>query len=144
MRLIDEFESADEQNVKTFNEIFRFTPIFTVPDHVPVEIHEPATGDLRWVKIGDTFTRINLALSNNSKVPAPEFKRPPVRTKKRVEFIHPYKNCSKCKEYLHFDNFSKHKNSSGGVRAQCRKCCADQVRSILKQRKKNELHNTAE
>ena len=38
MRLIDEFESADEQNVGTFNKIFKFTPIFSVPDYTPVEI----------------------------------------------------------------------------------------------------------
>jgi hypothetical protein len=140
MRLIDEFESADEQNVGTFNKIFKFTPIFSVPDYTPVEIHEPATGDLRWVKIGDDFTRINLALSNNAKDSPPNVARP----KRRVEFVQPYKNCSKCKEYLHFDNFTKHKNSSGGVRASCKKCCAKQVKRIIKQRNNNELHHTAE
>lgn len=147
MRLIDEFESADEQNVKTFNEVFRFTPIFTVPDDVPVQICEPTSGDLRWVKIGEDFTRINLALSNNSKDAPPKYERPslkPPRGRKRVEFIQPYKTCTKCKEYMHFDKFSKHKNSLGGVRAQCKKCCSIQVRQIEKQRIKNELHNTAE
>lgn len=135
MRLIDVFESSEERNVKTFNEIFKFTPIFTVPDDTPVEIHDPAEGDTRWVKVGEDFTRINLALSNNSKQTPPNLTRPPVKTlrpKKRIEFIQPYKTCSKCEQYLHFDNFSKHRPSSGGVRAQCKKCCSEQVKNITK------------
>lgn len=134
MKLIDEFECADTQDVKTFNDIFRLTPIYTVPENTPVKICEPASGDLRWVKIGEDFTRLNLALSNNSKdlpsLPLARIKR----GRKKEDLLQPYKTCSKCKELLHFDKFSKHKNSKGGVRAQCKKCCAIQVRQIVNRR----------
>lgn len=141
MRLIDEFESADEQNVGTFNKLFRFTPILTMPDETPIEIHEPAPKDLRWVKVGDEFIRMNLALSNNSKDTPPPIIRKLI--KKRNGYILPYKVCTKCKTNLHFENFSKHKNSRGGVRSACKKCRALETQLRAK-RKKNELHNIAE
>ena len=143
MRLIDLFESADEQNVKTFNNIFKATPI-CMPDHIKVEIHDPANADTRWVKVGDNFTRVNLTLSDTKNTATPRVKLP----KRRVEYLEPYKNCSQCKEYLHFDNFTRHAKSSGGVRSYCKKCQNTNVQNRKKLLKKmesnNELHNSAE
>jgi hypothetical protein len=120
MKLIQEFENVPEQNVKTFNTIFRSTPLLGLDLNLPVEIGEPCQADERVIKVGeDTFS---LCLIQRKS-----FKKIGRRNKKLSMSV---KECSNCKKEKSVLEFYAHKKSKGGYRAQCKECTIKQVIKI--------------
>lgn len=125
MKLINEFENMPEQNVKTFNEIFKSTPILHVDENLPVEIGEPVAGDERRIKVGEEIISLCLIQRRYPRKVIP-------RTYKVVAFSE--KECRRCKIVKPFREFNPHRTSKGGVRSDCKKCC---VKAVLDYRRRN-------
>ncbi len=123
MELINKFENQTDQTVKTFNEIFKSTPILDVDESLPVEIGEVCAGDERLLRVGDLQIRLCLI---QRKHPS---KAPP-RVYKVVAFDK--KSCNKCKIVKHFSEFYLHRASKGGVRADCKQCCLKKISAYAK------------
>lgn len=135
MKLIEDFENEDIQNVATFNRIFKSTPIIDVPDDLEVQIMEPANADRRWIKIGEEFIRLNLTQTSDAKGTRKTCKEVPHVTSKP---------CTSCLMIKPIDEFFAHAKSRGGRRAACKGCYLVKVKQwkINKQQKEsNELHN---
>jgi hypothetical protein len=128
MNLIEVFENMPKQDVKTFNKIFKSTPI-EVGNNPEVEILELNAADERRIKVGNEFIKLCLKQRNVN------VKRV-IKNYKIVSFKS--KACSKCKIIKEFSEFSPHRTSKGGVRSACKKCCVKQVNK-WKQNNKNKL-----
>lgn len=66
MNLISKFENMPEQTVKTFNKLFKSTPIVGFNSNDEVRIGEVSTGNERKVYIGESVLSIDL--TQNKKV----------------------------------------------------------------------------
>jgi len=60
MNLIEKFENMPFQDVKTFNSIFKNSPITDFPFDLEVEIGHLTTDNQRKVKVGETILFLNL------------------------------------------------------------------------------------
>lgn len=60
MNLIEKFENMPFQDVKTFNNIFKNSPITDFPFDLEVEIGHLTTDNQRKVKVGETIIFLNL------------------------------------------------------------------------------------
>ena len=60
MNLIEKFENMPFQDVKTFNSIFKNSPITDFPFDLEVEIGHLTTDNQRKVKVGETIIFLNL------------------------------------------------------------------------------------
>lgn len=129
MSLIQQFENAKKQDVKTFNSIFKSTPIEAQKDLL-VEIGDLVGSDERRIKVGEDYIKLCLIQRKNPK-------RPITKNYKIVAFTK--KACSKCKIVLPFEAFSAHKTSKGGVRSACKKCCVKEVNAWKKKVKQRLL-----
>ena len=118
MKGIEEFYNSVNQDVKTFNQIFKFTPILELDDSLEVEILEPLSANRRLIKVGDKFIKLNIIQPKHGRS---------ISKQSKQAVILEYKTCSKCNKYLPLDAFSPHKKSKGGCRSACKKCCVKAV-----------------
>ena len=125
MKLISKFENMPEQTVKTFNQVFKSTPLLNVDESLEVEIGEPVAGDERRIRVGEEIISLCLVQRRYPRKVIP-------RTYKVVAFSE--KECRKCKIVKPFSEFNPHRTSKGGVRSDCKKCC---VKAVLDYRRRN-------
>lgn len=137
MKLIEDFENEDIQNVATFNAIFKSTPIVGAPLDFEVQIMEPANADRRWIKVGEEFIRLNLTQKADAKG----------TRQSCTEVLHiTEKACTSCEVVKAMKDFTPHAKSRGGRRSYCKLCCNKESKRrqlIRKQKESNELHNLA-
>jgi len=127
MDLIVQFQNLDIQNVKTFNEIFKYSPILEFNDSLEVEILELTTADRRVIKVGNDIIKMSLK----------QAKRGGISKDCKNAVITDRKPCSKCFKVLFLDKFSPHKKSKYGRRSACKDCCVKIVTAC--KLKKNEI-----
>jgi hypothetical protein len=130
MKRIEEFHNSANQDVKTFNQIFKFTPILEFDDSLEVEILEPVNADRRLIKVGDKFIKLSLI--------QPKYGRSISKDSRQAIFLE-HKVCTKCNRYLPLEAFSPHKKSKGGCRAACKKCCVKIVTACNLKKKQTKL-----
>lgn len=127
MDLILQFQNLDIQNVKTFNEIFKYSPILELDDLLEVEICDLTTADRRIIKVGDKVIKMSLK----------QTKRGGISKDCKNAIVTDRKPCSKCFKVLFLDQFSPHKKSKYGRRSACKDCCVKIVTAC--KLKKNEI-----
>jgi hypothetical protein len=132
MSLIEKFENEARQDVKTFNSIFKSTPI-DAEGSLSVEICELVGSDERRIKVGNDTVNMCLIQRKRPKTPI---------TKNYRIVAFSKKTCSKCKKTLPFEAFSPHKTSKGGVRSACKKCCVKEVNAWKQKVKQRLLEKT--
>lgn len=135
MKLIEEFENGDIQNVAAFNAIFKSTPILDVPDDVEVQIMEPANADRRWIKVGEEFIRLHLTQTGDDRS---------VKKSCKEALTIRQKPCTSCLLMKPIEDFTAHAKSRGGRRSACKACYNVKCKNwklINKQKESNELHN---
>jgi hypothetical protein len=125
MSIIDIFENMPKQDVKTFNKVFKSTPIED-KNNLEVQILDLVSADERRIKVGDEFIRLCLKQKKDT--------RRIVKDYKIVNFRE--KVCTKCRKNKPFISFSPHKTSKGGVRAACKECC---IGEVIRSKNKNKL-----
>lgn len=130
MKRIEEFYNSASQDVKTFNQIFKFTPILELDDSLEVEILEPVSANRRLIKVGDKFIKLNIIQPKHGRS---------ISKHSKQAIILEYKTCSKCNKYLPLDAFSPHKKSKGGCRSACKKCYVKSVTACNLRKKQTKL-----
>lgn len=113
MQLINDFENSCDQSVRTFNKVFKYTPIVDVNLDLEVIILEPTHSDMRILKIGEEFVNFSL-IQPKSEVRNKYMFHTPIKVEG--------KTCTKCKVLMPMDKFSPHKKSKEGRRAACKWC----------------------
>jgi hypothetical protein len=123
MNLIEVFESMPKQDVKTFNKIFKSTPIEN-KNNPEVQILDLLSADERRIRVGSEFIRLCLKQKKDTR-----------RITKNYQIVNfQEKVCTKCHKNKPFAQFSPHRTSKGGVRSACKECCTNEV---IKWKKKN-------
>lgn len=123
MNLIEVFENMPKQDVKTFNKVFKSTPIESKLN-LEVEILDLLSADERRIKVGTDYIRLCLKQKKDTR-----------RITKNYKILNfDEKVCTKCHTKKSFTQFSPHRTSKGGVRSACKQCCTNEV---IKWKKKN-------